>query len=768
MLINGSDRSLSTCLKEGWASESARFALFLTTVFCACFSDVVFGGATFFFRDFAHFGYPLAHYHRESFWRGEIPLWNPLNDCGLPFLAQWNTLVLYPGSLFYCLFPLQWSLAVYCLAHLVLAGVGMFQLARRWTGSSPGASVAGVAFSVNGLALNFLMWPNNVAALAWMPFVILFVGDAVAGRKRGILKAALCGGIQMLCGAPEVIMTTWVVAGVLALATASWSIAGLTRAGLRFGLVVGLVSGVAAAQLLPFLDLLANSHRDSGFGQAQWAMPATGWGNFLVPLFRSVESRTGVFMQYGQYWTSSYYLGVGVVLLALMGAFRVRNARVYALGLLALLGLMLAMGDEGYLLPVLHKLFPASGYMRFPIKLVMLTTAAVPLLAAYGVRECCGDQAGSMSRWMIRVGAVLGILMVAIVVYAKRYPEAGEIWEDTFRSGWSRMFFLAGILGWLWWCGRRRIPQGAVLLGLLPLLAGDVMTHAPRQNPTIPRDRYQMEFLEMKDRPGHGGGRVLVTPRAHHEMNRTFTTNPETGFVVGRLWLFANFNLMEGVPKLDGFYSLYLRPYHDLWARIQTGTNKTDWTDLFNFLGVKQFTAPAGDRLFQWRGLLADMPMVTLGQKPEFLNDETVLKRVCDETNDFRSVVFLPREASSSVTARQSVKSRVLNAQFKNHQISFETEAEQPAMAVVAQSYYHLWKVTVDGSPARLWRANHAFQAVEVPAGRHSVILRYDDGGFRLGTWISGLTLLGLAGTWAAGRNPRLVHSESEPAPGAG
>src|SRR5229473_779115 len=99
------------------------------------------------------FGYPLAHYHRESFWRGEIPLWNPYNNCGLPFLAQWNTLVLYPGSLFYLLFPLSWSLGVFCLIHQFLAGLGMYFLCRRWTTSQLAATVAGVAFAFNGFTL---------------------------------------------------------------------------------------------------------------------------------------------------------------------------------------------------------------------------------------------------------------------------------------------------------------------------------------------------------------------------------------------------------------------------------------------------------------------------------------------------------------------------------------------------------------------------------------------------------------------------------------
>ena len=76
-----------------------RFAALLGVLIAAVYPEVLTGQATFFHRDFAVFGYPLAFYHRESFWRGEIPLWNPLNDCGLPFLAQWNTLTLYPASL---------------------------------------------------------------------------------------------------------------------------------------------------------------------------------------------------------------------------------------------------------------------------------------------------------------------------------------------------------------------------------------------------------------------------------------------------------------------------------------------------------------------------------------------------------------------------------------------------------------------------------------------------------------------------------------------
>src|SRR5438034_7345821 len=152
-----------------------RFAFILAACIFAAYPEVVLGMRTFFFRDFGFFGYPLAFHHRESIWHGEIPLWNPFNNCGLPFLAQWNAMVLYPGSLFYLVLPLSWTLGVFCLLHQFLAGLGMYFLAHNWTGNRLGAMVAGTVFAFNGLTLNSLMWPNNIAALGWMPWVVLLV-----------------------------------------------------------------------------------------------------------------------------------------------------------------------------------------------------------------------------------------------------------------------------------------------------------------------------------------------------------------------------------------------------------------------------------------------------------------------------------------------------------------------------------------------------------------------------------------------------------------
>src|SRR5688572_8225377 len=150
--------------RADWLTER-RFAIAFAVVLVALFPNVLIGSQSFVFRDFGIFGYPIAFHHRECFWRGEIPLWNHLNNCGVPFLAQWNTLTLYPPSLIYLLLPLPWSLNLFCILHLFVGGMGMFYLALRWTKCRAAAATAALSFALSGVLTVSLTWPSCIAVL---------------------------------------------------------------------------------------------------------------------------------------------------------------------------------------------------------------------------------------------------------------------------------------------------------------------------------------------------------------------------------------------------------------------------------------------------------------------------------------------------------------------------------------------------------------------------------------------------------------------------
>jgi len=71
-------------------------------------------------------------------------------------------------------------------------------------------------------------------------------------------------------------------------------------------------------------------------------------------------------------------------------------------------------------------------------------------------------------------------------------------------------------------------------------------------------------------------------------------------------------------------------------------------------------------------------------------------------------------------------------------------ELERAGWLVVAETWYPGWSVTVDGRPAELLRANHAFRAVRLEPGRHEVRFRYTSSGWRAGLLVAGATALAL------------------------
>ena len=194
-----------------------RFAVFLLLAFVLAFPGIWMGTETFFRSDYGVMAYPSAHYLRESIHAGELPLWNPLSNCGAPFLAQWGTMCLYPGSLFFVALPMPWSLGVFCLLHLWLGGLGARALAERWTGNRFAAALAGTAFAINGASLACITWPNYCVALGWMPWIVLLTEQAWREGGRKLVLAALAGTMQMLTGVPELVILTWGLLGVMLL-----------------------------------------------------------------------------------------------------------------------------------------------------------------------------------------------------------------------------------------------------------------------------------------------------------------------------------------------------------------------------------------------------------------------------------------------------------------------------------------------------------------------------------------------------------------------
>lgn len=725
-----------------------RFTMLLAALIFVAYPQVVTGFHSFVYRDYGLFGYPLAFYHKECFWRGEIPLWNPYNNFGLPFLAQWGTMVLYPPSLIYILLPLPWSLGLFILAHQLFGGVGMFVLARRWTGNSLAAGVAGVAFAFHGFVLNCLMWPNYSASIAWMPWVMLAVARGWKEGSRWVFIAALAGGMQMLSGTPEVILFTWLLAAGFWVVEKFGSWRERWVGGLRFGAVVLLVTALAAAQLLPFFELLQLSQRNANYDTRMWPIPATGWANFFVPMFRMHPAGAGVFFQTQQNLTSSYYAGVAVIMAGVLALVWARDRRAWLLFGGTVGAFVFAMGTNTPIYDWLRSAFPAIGFMRYASKAVIPLAFALPLLAAFGVAAFMNvqDEAQRRRRGYIGLGLLGATLLVIAGITAHAYwvPYRDLLVRPVMVNAVCRAAFLIAIALGCWWmtclatAKRRALIQAFVLM----MVYFDLLTHVPQQNPSVDREALTVEIpwlKHMRPRPTLGESRALLSLTAQQQYLYGGTSNLTETYIAHRNGLFANVNLVEAMPKADGFYALYLKEERDVHYRLFRSDDGPR-PELGRFLGFCQATAPTN--VVVWQARTNYLPMVTVGQLPIFADRKTTLDGLMSTNFVPEQIVYLPSSASNEVRVTSPGAVQIKSRKVTSHEVSVDVSASAPSLVVIAQTHHPRWKAFVDGQPAMLLRANHAFQAVQVPVGEHRVDVVYQDKPFQIGAVVS---LLGLA-----------------------
>jgi uncharacterized membrane protein YfhO len=87
---------------------------------------------------------------------------------------------------------------------------------------------------------------------------------------------------------------------------------------------------------------------------------------------------------------------------------------------------------------------------------------------------------------------------------------------------------------------------------------------------------------------------------------------------------------------------------------------------------------------------------------------------------------------------------------YKPNELVYESNAKTDQLAVFSEIYYNVrddWKVTIDGQPASLLRANYVLRALRVPAGKHTVTFRFDPVSVSTGRTvdlISSILLVGL------------------------
>ncbi len=689
---------------------------------------------------------------------GQWPLINPYNGAGAPLLAVMHPGFLNPFGIFFFFLPLPWAWTLFIGLQLVLLGWGFYLYCRKIGQSQWAGLVAAVILLFSGYVTVRLEYGEFLYGLASLPFLLYLIENWVQNpSSRRILLLPLVVAFLFISGQPHLIVYVLGVAGVYSL----WRFfdSDLKKPALRLGLLLVLVTlgtGLAAVQLVPSLELFANSTIISQSRELfdKFYVPLGHLITVLIPNYFGNHATYNYFGASGDSIETAAGLGLTAVFLAAM-AWLNRKYRSYVVFFwgLALLATATTLDWVGARLLKFLPLPVLAAEVHS--RVFVLTTFALAVISGFGLdvilaaKKFSRQLKGFLTTF---VGIALLILLGTGVIYLQKIPCA-NIYVPNCRSVSLRNTLLAEAffsLNFVLVAFALFKPQfkKLALTGVFSLLVISGLYDSYKFLPFSP----PATFL-----PPHEVFTALAK----------FTRDSRV-LGVGEAYFKADFATAYRIYDPNYYDPLHLRRYGELIHYANNGTLKGNlersdiliirdalvdpeiafrrqrlW-DLVSvgYLLYKQDEAPIFLKpiwqnspwvLFKNPSALPRAYLV--GEYEVISQKEALLKRLfADDFNPHREVLL---EEDPSLMLAADTKGTVEMASYKEQNVLLKINAIGPALLVLTDASYPGWKVTVDGRATKIYRANYALRAVVVPDGEHEVQFSYEPFSLKLGIGIS-------------------------------
>ncbi|HXF61802.1 MAG TPA: YfhO family protein [Caldilineaceae bacterium] len=753
-------------------------------------------------------------YARQLLRAGDIPLWNPYINAGQPFLGNGQAGVFSPFNLVRLLLPLPTSYGWVAFLRLTLAGVFMALYARTIGLQWAGALLSAIAFTLSGPMVVWLGFPHP---MVWLP-AMLYTGERLLATRsrRWLVACAAVVGAQLLDGHPEMsfqVTGIWLIYLVVRAFSFPVSFPADIRPVRRLvpvllATTLGLL--LAGIHFLPFLDSLPDSMAlakrldETHVAETEWRRRLLfdyhEWGTaltLLLPRFFGTEAGDSYWYPYSNSVEQTLYAGVLPLALAMAMALYTLRVRTTPNRNLLLLWLGLGAGSlaVGLRLPLANavNLLPPFSLVA-PGRLRAIVVLAVAVLAGAGLDHWLAAS-GRIRHWVSRLLllfalATLGLAAAAFagfVAFEEQLLRAGRAFME---ANWGTphftqplsyyydlvvqrqaaklalynplrtpVMFLPVLVALVWAISRRLAPQYQASIALV-LVAVDLFWVGYGFNAAV-----APEFLEQKP--------PLV---AHLEADPALFRVLATGTILD-----PNSAMRYRLHDVRGYDPMALRRYTELLARLPgyypihfhnffTEAN----APLLDLLNVKYLLTEQTQSGERWELLDQDgsvllyrnrnvWPRAFLVYQAIYTHSaEESLARLLDPTFDFRRQVILegrPPDWVEPVQPPMTIPEAKILAYTPN-KVQVHVETPVSGLLVLTDTFMDGWQAWLNDEPTPIWVANHAFRAVVVPAGSHTIAFAYLPRSVYLGAIVSagaGITLVILA-LWSLFR--RLRHRQ--------
>jgi hypothetical protein len=700
---------------------------------------------------------PQAEFLRKTLARGEWPLWNPYLAAGSPGMIDQLSSHFFPPYLLTILLGNTSLLRnVYALALVGAAGLFTYFFLRRHELRRDASLCGGIVYMLSG-AVNQDVASVMGQAVSFLPMALwctAFFLDRPSWRRAAGLSCVYA--VVSLAGFPPRLVAALGLTACYAL----WRIVAAESRGRRFSLAaryllgVALAFGLASFFYLPFLVFMADlpTHIANHYEHAgAYSMPLAGLLALVSPTLLEggrifIEPpMTGVVIVY----QTLPYVGLAPVLLALFSKPGTTNGRrslyLFSVWLAVLLTLKLTGVPPMQWLGSLP-LFKTIHYVPY---FGFLYSVFFAFLAALGFER--------LAEGNYRLGRICLILFIGseTLLILRMLAEKHGMPASPHAAAWSRdwwllaalMLALVASLAGRALASHQRTMTAVMLGAVTALVALEGLYNAsryPRQK-RVDVWRHPPPYIQWLEREA-GHRRVL-------SLWGPLVPNASAAFGVFGVDSLAAFN---PTPMVE-LYQRYVQPTPQLFLRwgknlppeavldrlavelVVVGTTRSD---MIQEAGKRDYRQVYGDPfavIFQRRST----PRFFFSSSYRVVDTAAALEAIAaapgtrevlvDQGLPFASQPNRPQDQKVEVTA------------YGVNGFTLRTRAPRRGLVYCAESFFPGWRARVNGRPVEIRRANHAFKAVEVPAGMVVIEFSYWPPGLGPGLAISGLSLLALA-----------------------
>jgi len=670
---------------------------------------------------------------------GEWPLWNNLEFCGMPLLANCQSAVLYPPRLLHALFELPVATTLYILLKLWLCGMAAFICARGMNLSDAASRFASVGWMLCAYNVIWAYWPLPDVSV-WAPVTVLGIEHILRGSyRRGFYILSAGAAMSLLAGHPETAFVFGAGGGtyfVLRLFTER-------RRGHRLWkplIVAGAAWLVAllmtAVQIVPFLEYVANTPAHE---RSLVPSPST-IVNFWLPRFFGVEALGNFWGQWNSNITIMVYPGIAVWLAVGLLVKTIPKQGPVRARILSLLISSAIFGLVAFDVPLfgLVKHVPPFDKLYLYYCLAWVVFGLI-FLAAMGI-----DLWFAQRRHWYDARALMLPILVAVPVVSGFYLYYGSFLRNTRVIDLvSQDIIIAAMVtgvasGVFMLCARgRRAPLAVgvltVLLSVDLLLATrDVRPTCPPQSLFIRTDL--TDYLASREPLTRVDGAFGLLPAGILPHYGIEEYRAYDGLYPERMWLFQHrlgprvWNSMAPVCAVNYYLHNTL-----LDAPLFPRDEKGYFEKVATLDGIEVYENKAA------------FPRAFLVPRARVVPSEDDMFAIM-ASNDFDPAqdVLLeeppPGPLSQEISTAPLGTATVIDRSFTRETV--KVQAWRPCMLVLSETYFPGWTATVNGQATKILPAYHAFRAVYLPAGEHTVAFSYKPVSFSIGIIVSIITIV--------------------------